>query len=229
MKFVSKWCYAVFYWLGTASRNSPTVTEVAGDSLHNHVRISSPVSSVLHWCGGMWERKKKTQPDSSISRRNSGEINIGIKKHCWPFLWEFLCPPHCDIDSKFGRMVVLHQGCTLVSVWKSAGACKTLIPLLITGFVTYIHKSFAPSCMEGATEGSNWVNRGFPPAWPLPPLSRPCPNTDIGTGLLLQSQCSRKGEQRQDLELLSERSGWGDLGWVGWIASGKGLKRKVTI
>lgn len=119
----------------------------------------------------MWRnvrKEKKPQPDSSISRRNSGEINIGIKKYCWPFLWEFLCPPHCDIDSKFGRMVVLHQGCTLVSVWKSAGACKTLIPLLITGFVTYIHKSFAPSCMEGATEGSNWVNRVSPAS-----LSRP--------------------------------------------------------
>lgn len=39
------------------------------------------------------EKGKKTQPDSSVSKRNSGEINSSIKKLCWPFLWEF-CIPH---------------------------------------------------------------------------------------------------------------------------------------
>lgn len=33
-------------------------------------------------------------------------------------------------------------------------------------------------------------------------------------------------EQGQALGELSERAGWGNLGLVGWIASGKGLKRK---
>lgn len=137
------------------------------------------------------EKGKKAQPDSSISKGNSRETNSSIKKLVGLFSENFASPTLWH-GFKIWQDGGLASGMYL-GIYVEICQCLQNSHPFINDWLCDFHKGFAPSCMAGATEGSNWVNRDFPPAWPLPLLSHPCLNTDIRTGLVLQSQCSCKG------------------------------------